>query len=643
MLVYPSAFIFRAAFSKGLLVVFDFHKLAQEHGVKKITDIYGKEHWLDDIEVVLSESQFKLAKAYADLSEYNRMCEQTGFGWGVSRYTPKNDKVSTTTTYQYLQSINITKEKIPSICQPTIDWIENVSGLNWKDVLIFLLGEIESFEQADFDQLDYLAKAIMLEPECMKDSFIHKKLLRLLNKKIKESYTGVLKIDGNYQFIISDPYAQAEWLLGLPVVGILNKGYAYSHFWNEVLIDRVSCFRSPMTWRSEHIVLPLDSRENEWYTHLYSGIVMNIYDDWLMRLSGADLDGDIVMTTPLFTTCHYEGLNIPTYHRQTADKVPIKADDLWKSDTLSFGSKIGIITNIETTFFSLLPLFKGTEMEKILINRIKACNIYQNMQIDKTKGITISPLPDWWDKWQKEGTNADVYNTLLARQRPYFFRYVYSEWNKKYTHHLNSYENICIVKFGYNLATLLEKQDLSELEQKVKTDFVKYSPLLDTDCSMNQICHYMEKNVKEIKTNQRNISFDFSIYMNPYIIIDQTKLAQMNELFEKYKSYLRSSYDTTNCLENEEFSRDDYIKVLEKEAYRISSNLSELTNLLIVTCYGHGENSKEFCWKMFGAKGIIENLTKRCRGFIQIPLLDDSGMYQYLGKNYTIESMVINE
>lgn len=644
----PSSFIFRTAFSKGLLVTFDFHKFAYENGINKIIDIYGKEHCLDDIEVILSASQFKMSAFYKSLDEYNENCKKNNFGWGISRYSPRADKDNIQTTYQYIQAMDIDKNKVGEICQPTIYWLKNISGLDYKEVLIFLLGELDNFSSSDFKSADYLAQAIMLEPNVLQDIHIRKKLFHFINKKIKESYTGTLNVAGNYQFLICDPVAQCQHSLGLNVTGGIDEGFAYSQYWNKKEIDKVSCFRSPTTWRSEHLVLELDKKDNAWYNHIYSGIVLNIYNDWPMRLSGGDFDGDLVMTTPSFVESQYPNLNIPTYERKNAEKSDITPDLLWKSDTLSFGSKIGIITNIETTFFSLLPFFIGMPEEDLLINRIKACCTYQNMQIDKTKGIKIHSLPSHWDKWNKDGINSEIYNRLLARQRPYFMRYLYSSWSRKYKHHYSSYDNICIVRFGFSLDVLLKKDVLSDVEQKIKNEFFSRSPLIDSPSTINLICHHMENAVKEIKLDSKTMSFDYHIYMNSDIPVSEYKLHKMSVLLEKWRAFQRNSHDKlseeiTND-DGEIYSKDEYIKVLERESYYISNNLSELSNILVELCYGrHGENSKEFCWKMFGGEGIIKNLLERCRGFVQIPLVDSSGTYDYLGKKYTLTNIVLED
>ena len=61
----PCSFVVRTAFIKGNLVPFDFKAYAKEHGILTIKDRYGTEYNIDDIDVLLSESQFKMDKDYS--------------------------------------------------------------------------------------------------------------------------------------------------------------------------------------------------------------------------------------------------------------------------------------------------------------------------------------------------------------------------------------------------------------------------------------------------------------------------------------------------------------------------------------------------------------------------------------------------
>lgn len=59
----PCCFIIRNYFVKGLVAEFDFHKFAKEIAKKDtIKDIYGVEYNIEDIDVILTKSQFKLAR-----------------------------------------------------------------------------------------------------------------------------------------------------------------------------------------------------------------------------------------------------------------------------------------------------------------------------------------------------------------------------------------------------------------------------------------------------------------------------------------------------------------------------------------------------------------------------------------------------
>ena len=647
----PSEYLFRAPFAKGLLVVADFHSFARERGITKITDVYGIDHLIDDIECILSESQFKMVEFYDNINEYNVACKENHFSWGISRVSPKQDKDSIGSTYQYIQSLNIKNEEISEICEFTYGWLESVSGLNWKNVLIFLLGELNSFGDNDFKSADYLAKSIMLEPDVLKDQYFRKRLFRFINKKIKEFYIGTLKISGNYEFLICDPIAQCEHALGLPVKGILEKGKAYSKYWNGKKVDRVSVFRSPTTFQSEHFAIDfqLDKSTELWYHYLESGIVVNIYSDWPLRLAGCDFDGDLVLTTTAFVNNHFNNLNIPLYEREKAEKKAIDEKKLWGTDILSFKSKIGLITNFSTTLFSLAPTLTDEKEKEILMSRLKTLNVSQGAEIDRAKGIQSYPVPEW-DKWQKDGLDADIHNKLICNRRPYFMKYVYPRYNKKYKHHLNAWDNVCNVRLGFSLETLLSKTDLTETEERIKKEFQERSPLIDSSSTMNLLCHYAESKIKQLKLDSKKTDFDYRIYMSPDIAVDESKLHKIDILYKKFIAYQRNSHDRPQDELDEsddEFpTSDEYIHVLEQEAYHISNNLAELTNLLVTLCYrDHGENSKEFCWRMFNGAGIINNLITRCNGYFNVPVLDSENSedsFEYLGKKFRLETIVLD-
>ena len=61
----PCSFVARSCFIKGNLATFDFRDFAHSHGLSTIRDKWGKEYNIDEIDVLLSESQFKTHKYYS--------------------------------------------------------------------------------------------------------------------------------------------------------------------------------------------------------------------------------------------------------------------------------------------------------------------------------------------------------------------------------------------------------------------------------------------------------------------------------------------------------------------------------------------------------------------------------------------------
>jgi hypothetical protein len=67
----PCQFTIRSSFIKGMLTTFDFHKFAKDIAhTDTITDHYGKVWKVEDIDVLLSVSQFKMYKYYDSWDEY---------------------------------------------------------------------------------------------------------------------------------------------------------------------------------------------------------------------------------------------------------------------------------------------------------------------------------------------------------------------------------------------------------------------------------------------------------------------------------------------------------------------------------------------------------------------------------------------
>jgi hypothetical protein len=640
----PSAFIFRGPFLKGLLVVFDIYRIAEENNVNEIVDIYGQSHRIEDIDVVVSESQFKMSVGYSSIEQFRQEAKKRDFGWSITRVNSKQDKDTVTTTYQYLQAIKLESIDIADICKKTVDWLSSVrQDARWA--LLFLLGELtkEKLTSEWFSKFsDPIVKAILLNPECINDPHIFGYIQRLIRKVETEAKMGTLRVAGNYEFLAVDPIAQMEHALGLPVKGIIKSGYVYSNYWNKKGETEITVLRSPTTWRSEVVrtTLQNDNIVNDYFLYSYSNLIFNIYDNYLLQLSSADADGDIALSTPFLNKYVYQEYRIPAYDRKTAEKKEIDKNKLYESDIISFGSKVGLLTNMGTSLFGMLLNYDENSIEyKTIINRLKIANAQQNMIIDSAKGISIHPFPSWWmnklsyeDKENLTSEEIELYEKLRIRFRLYFMRYVYpTTHGKEYRKHQETYDNISSVRFGISLKELLEKQDKSEDEEKVFSDYYKYSPLLDNNSPMNLLSHHIENEIEKMKKKGKTRNFDYRVYMDDDIELDTVKLKKMKELYLEFSSSKRNSYDGRKSKEEKE----ENVVVFKKKLYEISSNLAELTNLLVEVCYEiFPKRSKDMLWKLI-PNGLLLNLNKNnITHRLELLVENPDGEINYLNKKY---------
>ena len=650
----PSAFIIRNSFLKGMVCVFDFHRFSEECGNHHIKDVWGNDVNIRNMDVLITASQFKAWSSYGSCREYQDNYRKNNMSWGVTRYTPKKDNDTIFTNYQFVQVLNLdTKEKIESICKQTVNYLDEITKNDADHAILYLLGKLAE-EAKDVDIYkkinDNVTKALILNEKMIEDPYIQNHLIHSLNKKIKDSYIGNLLVDGNYTMITFDPYAFCEHLFSLPVKGLLGRDEHYCDYWTRKGTRDVVAMRAPLTWRSEVNKLNLKDTEEmkDWYTYMNNGVVIfNVHGNDMMKMSDGDGDGDICMLTNQkeMVNCAFGGLPI-AYEKKKAPKKKIEEENLWETDILAFDSKIGYITNCSTTMYAMLEKysFSSPEYDEIY-KRLKMCRRLQGDAIDAGKGIVTNPFPQHWIKWSKD--NSDLDNEIVIDKRPYFMRYLYSDYNKKYVKYNENFDFYCMAHFGISLNELLVKEEspLSEEEKILVQKYKRFNLLLDTSCVMNNICHYMESKVKEIKfTKPKYDASLLAILKDTDIEIDKEKLKQLYTIYKQYKSEKRSFLTLRDDNDEERFKTiEQYNKYIRYEAYKISSSVSELANLAVTICYEiHPADNKTFAWNIFG-EGIIKNIEKNKSDRIYVPLLNDNGNIEFLGKKYRREEIQLEK
>lgn len=578
--------------------------------------------------------------------------------WGVTKFTPKEDKTAVFTNYQFLQVLNLdTPEKIEELCKPTIEWLDKIISQDSDYALLYLLGglcdkplnemELDDFMNV-FNSLEAPVRALILNRDMLGDTYIKTKLARCLNTKINESYLGKLLVNGNFQFMISEPYSLCEHIYGLPIKGLLNEFEHYSQYWNNRNVDTVVAMRAPLTWRSEVNTLHLQNNDkvNEWYKYLYSGIIYNVWGMDCMLHADSDFDGDIIFSTDNEIMLRNSfGGNPITYQKKPTEKKYIDTKDLYKADLLSFDSKIGYITNCSTTLYSMLPLFDKDSIEyNTIMHRLKECRVAQGNEIDRAKGLVVKDFPEHWTKWQNPDKPNDKFtkeeiefnNKLLIEKRPYFMKYLYPKYKVEYNEHRKRYDYLCYRLYGIHIDELLNLENKTEEQIELAEKYNRFNPFLETDCPMNNICRYMEKEVAEIKINAKKKSPDyiFDILFNKNIEITEDQIKEMEKVYKRYKKRNSQNKNMKNTLKAEGENLQVREELFDLNFDYISDDIQRLANLAVyVNYYLYPSSSKNFCWDLFG-DGIVLNIYDNSNHNFKLPILDENGSIEYMGKKY---------
>lgn len=293
----------RCSFTKGMCFTFDFHAFAEKYAKSKIVkDVWGTERNIDDIDIILTTSMLKLWDSYKNLEDYLENCKKNGYSFSVTK--PCLDKLESerNLNYQFIQSYNLTDEQIDELIAPTVNEIEDVISRDRNKTILFLKGMGLNADNVKSIENDF-AKAIMIDERMMKDPYIISRLNYVIKKKIDDAKIGVLKIHGNYAQISGDPFALCQHIFKVDIepekMGLLKAGEIYSKYWADRNIERIACFRAPMSCKNNiRIVDVANSPEiREWYKYMTTVNVLNCHDSFCAALNGADKDGDAIITT----------------------------------------------------------------------------------------------------------------------------------------------------------------------------------------------------------------------------------------------------------------------------------------------------------------------------------------------------------
>lgn len=383
----------RFSFEKGMVFTFDFIDFADKVAGKYIvSDAWGNEVDVREVELILTTSMVKLWDSYASCDEYINKSIENGYTFGIAKTCPKELENERNLNYQFIQSYDLDDDDIEELIAPTMNEIKDVLGGDWRKTVLFLKGaglNTENIARIDDDFI----KAIMIEPKMVDDPFVQNAIYQLIRNRINEAKVGVLKVHGNYSIVSGDPYSLCQSIFGLEITGLLKDGEIYNQYWADYGAKKLACFRAPMTCHNNiRPVIPASGADARyWYKYMKTCTVFNSWDTAANALNGCDFDGDLVMLTDNNVLVN-KLKPLPALmcaQRRATKKVPTE-DDFIRSNIESFGNDIGQTTNWITSMFEVRAKFpKNSKEYEMLSYRIRCGQLYQQNAIKHWSPYTV--------------------------------------------------------------------------------------------------------------------------------------------------------------------------------------------------------------------------------------------------------------
>ena len=644
----------RCSFLKGMLFTVPFKEFAEEVAhTYKIIDAYGSERDIRDADAIVTTSMLKLWDSYPSYEAYYENCIKHGYEFAIAKSTPHKLRNVHTTNYQYLQDFELNDEQIDQLISPTIDKIKDCLGLDWRKLILYMCGQ--GLDERTVEYMDPMCKAIMANPNLVDDPYVRSKVQRMIQKRIKSAKIGVLDVEGDYAILGNDPYSLLQHIFGMTVTGLLKSGECYHKYWSDIDINEIIMFRAPMTSHNNVCKMRVVASDEmkKWYRYIQTCCLINSWDTTAIRLNGADYDSDSVFSTNnsvLLDTFSYKP-TLMCKQSNAVKKVPTE-DDYVASEINGFGDAIGSITNKATNMISLREKFtKDSEEYALLSYRINTMMNYQQNSIDRIKGIIARPIPKTWiDKriFKIKDTDSEeikrkkeLFSTVAADLKPYFFIYRYSHIKAKYDRYNKSVDSNCKIRFGKSLYELENSEILTDEEQIFLENYEKYLPVSIAPGVMNRICWKIEDAFQSSDVLP-GIVFDYSILKSDLEYTEE-EFEEIKRLYDEYNEniqlILKRQKKNEECDENIGLIVDQIKQIFLEECNKICPNSEVLSNIVVDLCYNSNKN-KTFAWDISGDQ-IFKNVLKNTGNKIKFPVNDENGDLEFAGERFSICEKVI--
>ena len=404
-----TSFQIRMPYVKGMLHEVDFKDFLTLCGTDTITDLWGMEHSVRDVDVILTKSMFKgygwLTASGMSWEDYWAVFRKYRHALYITNVSKEKPEKTTELNYQFLTTVSIQCDEFrPADLPDGWDHSPEEDPRNWltkqTELAYYSFCADESFRQDYFleklervswwerhqgkDQI--LAAVLKKNPRFINEPVYAKRLEDEADKIVEQYAVGRLIVAGDNRYLSGDLLDFLAFLL--PTVPprkrrqrmfystVMTDHFPESSFYAPQAAyahdDACTLLRNPHIARNEELQLSFyDAKEErKQMRHYYFGHLTDVVmvDSNMLaaeRLGGADYDGDMIKTIsdPILNACVRRNYNLYRYEKHKSltniENIPLlmiptaqpqirNADD-WEArfETVrsTFSSRVGQICN----------------------------------------------------------------------------------------------------------------------------------------------------------------------------------------------------------------------------------------------------------------------------------------------------------
>ena len=452
-----TSFQIRLPFVKGMLHQVDFHDFFRSAGTTHLTDLWGVNHPVAKVDIILTKSMFKgygwLAENGKSWEDYWAAFRKYRHALYVTNTSKERPQGFTQLNYQFLTTLSMTGEEfrprdLPdgwehSPKEDARQWLTKATETEYYKLRADAAYRRQVFtRQAGWWGADRKSRAYLLgkllekNPAFMGESVYQEQLEAMAQRLLKDYALGRLQVAGDVRFLSGD---LLQFLVTLLDVTPKKRTKSQRTFLSVALSmefqdhafyaprpgykGKSACtiLRNPHIARNEEILLdpyrPVEQMRKHYLGHLTDVVMVSSTMYAAERLGGADFDGDMVKTIadPIVNRCvqknyQYQNLDnlgnlpflkIPSIQARVQDAKDWRARFQTVRDT--FSSRVGQISNAALAR-SVIAYNENSQAEERQQAReeVETLAILTGLEIDSAKSGVKPDLSPYLGRSRKQ-------------------------------------------------------------------------------------------------------------------------------------------------------------------------------------------------------------------------------------------------